>query len=169
MDKNLENNTKEIFQKIKYACEKASRCDKEITLLAATKTVSSNVIKCLLNHGITEVGENRAQELVEKYNAEFGLNWHFVGHLQTNKVKSVVGKVTLIHSLDRVSLADEINKCAEKMNIIQDVLIEINIGEEGSKSGIEVWKFDEFYQYVKSKKHLNLKGIMTVLPINAPE
>ncbi|MCL2862230.1 MAG: YggS family pyridoxal phosphate-dependent enzyme [Firmicutes bacterium] len=169
MMKNLENNIKEVFQKITKSCHEVGRKENEVTLLAATKTVSSDLIKLLPSCGVTAVGENRAQELCSKYDENIELNWHFVGHLQTNKVKQVIDKVSLIHSLDRPSLAEEVDKQAQKIGKIQDILIEINVGGEEAKSGISAGEIDTFYDFVRSKKHLNLKGIMTVLPINAPD
>ena len=108
------------------------------------------------------LGENRVQELVDKYDERY--TWHFIGRLQTNKVKYIVGKVALIHSLDRIELADEIEKQAKKHGIVQDCLVEVNMGGELSKGGVEPDKLFEFVDSLKNYEHLRILGIMSVLP-----
>ena len=140
-----------------------------VTIVAASKTVAPERINNLPNCGITIAGENRVQELLEKYDSVSGVEWHLIGALQTNKVKYVIDKVSLIHSLDRVSLADEIDRQASKHGIKMPVLIEVNTGREESKSGIMPEDALEFMKYVVSKPNLVLKGVMGVFPINAPD
>lgn len=140
---------------------------REITVVAATKTVSPERINELPKYGIKIAGENRVQELLDKYDEANGLEWHFIGALQTNKVKYIIDKVSLIHSVDREALADEIDRQAEKRGIIANVLVEINVGGETSKSGVSPDRAKSLIDYVAAKKRVRLKGIMSVLPINA--
>ena len=113
---------------------------------------------------MTDVGENRVQEFVQKYDPASGLNYHIIGQLQSNKVKYIAGKVALIHSLDRLSLAEEIEKQYAKRGITADCLVEINMGSELSKGGVDP---EELYGFVDSLRgfcHINVKGIMSVMP-----
>ncbi len=142
---------------------------RDITIVAATKTVEPERINELPKYGITEIGENRVQELLDKFDKVHGLNWHFIGSLQTNKVKYIIDKVKLIHSVDREALADEIDRQAEKHGLIMDVLVEINIGGEESKSGVNPNEALKLMEYVATKPHINLRGVMSVFPVNADE
>ncbi|MDE7215854.1 MAG: YggS family pyridoxal phosphate-dependent enzyme [Clostridia bacterium] len=154
----------ECLQKIEDAKRRAGRVD-DVLLIGATKTQSPELIKYIQDKSLlTDVGENRAQEIVEKY--EFGqkLRWHMIGQLQTNKVKYIIDKVVMIHSLDRESLADEIDKQAKKHDLIADCLIEVNMGSELSKGGVEPDKLFEFLRYVSIKDNIRLRGLMTVMP-----
>ena len=162
----------ERIAKIKENIEKLKADEgitREITLIGATKTVEPERIKMLPLAGITIAGENRVQELLEKYDEVEGVEWHLIGALQTNKVKYIVDKVSLIHSVDRVSLVDEIEKQAEKRKIEVGVLLEINIGGEENKSGVAPENAKNLMAYIATKPHLRLKGVMSVLPINAPD
>ena len=142
---------------------------REITVVAATKTVLPERINELPKYGIKIAGENRVQELLDKYDEVHGLEWHFIGALQTNKVKYIIDKVSLIHSVDREALADEIDRQAEKRGIIANVLVEINVGGETSKSGVSPDRAKNLIDYVAVKKCVRLKGVMSVLPINATD
>ena len=142
---------------------------REITVVAATKTVLPERINELPKYGIKIAGENRVQELLDKYDEVHGLEWHFIGALQTNKVKYIIDKVSLIHSVDREALADEIDRQAEKRGIIANVLVEINVGGETSKSGVSPDRAKNLIDYVAAKKRVRLKGVMSVLPINATD
>ena len=130
-------NYKEITQNIARAAEKSGRKYEDITLLAATKTVDVEVINHAIEAGVSFVGENRVQEFLSKYEQYNPVNMHFIGHLQTNKVKDIIDKVSLIHSVDSYRLAEEISRQAVKRNIIVNILLELNIGDEQSKSGFE--------------------------------
>lgn len=154
----------ECKEKIERAKAKAGRTD-DVLLIGATKTQSADLIAYIQEKGLlTDVGENRVQELVEKYDAGNKLNWHMIGQLQTNKVKYIIDKVTLIHSLDRESLADEIDRQAKKHNLIADCLIEVNMGSELSKGGVEPEKLFDFLGYVTVKDNIRVRGLMTVMP-----
>ncbi len=159
----------EIKRSIEDICLKCGRDKRGIKILAATKTVEPQRINMLPDFGITLVGENRVQEFVQKRDFVKGVEWHFIGALQTNKAKQVVGKVSMIHSVDRVSLADEIDRLSAKQSIVSDILIEVNVGEEESKSGVFKDKLDEFYDYCSAKKNLRVRGLMSVLPKGADE
>ena len=157
----MQREISEIFRRIALVKEKYG-IDRKITVIAATKTVEAEKIALLPQYGITVAGENRVQELL-------GIEWHFIGALQTNKVKYIVDKVKLIHSLDRESLADEIDRQAGKRGIVSDVLVEINIGREASKSGVLPERVEELMAYVANKTHVRLRGVMSVFPVNAPD
>lgn len=154
---------------IEDVCKKHSIDSGNIKILAATKTIAAEKINLLPSMGINLAGENRVQEFMDKYDAVKGLHWHFIGALQTNKVKYVIDKVEMIHSLDRKSLADEIDRQARKMSMVADVLIEVNVGGELSKSGIAPHGLSEFYDYCVSKANLRVRGLMSVLPKSADE
>ncbi len=142
---------------------------REITVVAATKQVEPERINLLPSYGISIAGENRVQELLRKYDAVSGLRWHFIGALQTNKVKYIVDKVDMIHSVDRRELVDEIDKRAAKIGKVIDVLVEVNAGGEASKSGVSVDQAQLLADYAASKSNVRLRGVMGVFPIGAPE
>ena len=130
-------NYKEVEQRVEAACMRAGRSRKDVTLIAVSKTKPVSMIEELLPLGVTEFGENKVQELTAK--AEIlpsTLNWHMIGHLQRNKVKYIVDKACLIHSVDSLRLAEEISKEAEKKQVIANILIEVNVAEEESKFGV---------------------------------
>lgn len=139
-----------------------------VTIVAATKTVSADIISSLPSYGITIAGENRVQELLSKYDEVKGVIWHFIGRLQRNKVKYIADKVAMIHSVDSIALADEINKQCGKIGKIMPVLVEVNMGEEESKGGVEASEAIDLCRYVDGLPYLSLKGIMSVLPKDAP-
>ena len=141
---------------------------KEVTIVCATKTVSADKINQLPSHNLFIAGENRVQEFLEKVDSVKGVKWHIIGRLQTNKVKYVVGKVDLIESVDRVELVDEIEKQSAKKQVKTNVLIQINGGNEENKGGVEIKKLKDLLDYVKSKEHVVLRGIMSVFPKDAP-
>ena len=140
--------------------------DGKARLLAATKTINPEIINFAIDCGVDLIGENRVNELLEKY--EFidrnKTEIHFIGALQTNKVKYIIDKVDLIHSVDRESLALEIERQAAKQGIIMPILAEINIGGEESKSGIQPEKIYEFCDFLTSLPHLKLRGLMAIPP-----
>lgn len=138
-------------------------CGREVTLIAASKTQSKEVVDEFMTIAPDFVlGENRVQELLEKYDSRY--RWHFIGRLQTNKVKYIVDKVELIHSLDRDDLAKEIEKQAAKHGKIMDCLVEINMGAEISKGGVSPENALAFIRSMKVYPHIRIKGVMTVLP-----
>lgn len=150
----------ENLQKVR---DDVKNCGREVTLIAASKTQPKEVVDEFMTIAPDFVlGENRVQELLEKYDSRY--RWHFIGRLQTNKVKYIVDKVELIHSLDRDDLAKEIEKQAAKHGKIMDCLVEINMGAEISKGGVLPENALAFIQSMKVYPHIRIKGVMTVLP-----
>ena len=160
---------KRNYNTIRNNIEKA---DHKVTLLAAIKTIPADVINYAVSElGIRDIGENRVQELLDKYDAvappENNVNVHFIGSLQTNKVKYIIDKVSMIHSLDSYKLAEEIEKQAAKINRVIDVLVEVNIGDEPNKSGISPDNdtIEKFLSDIAGFSHMNVRGMMTMAPI----
>ncbi|NPA41749.1 MAG: YggS family pyridoxal phosphate-dependent enzyme [Aquificae bacterium] len=156
----------EVLESIKDACQRVGRKPEEVKLLGASKTVPPEVLRRFYECGLRTFGENRVQEFLKKYEAlqELNIDWHFIGRLQTNKVKYLMKKVSLIHSLDRKSLADEIQKRASKVGITQEVLIEVNVGGEETKGGVEPENLPELFEYTLSLPNLKVVGLMTIPP-----
>lgn len=141
-----------------------------VTLVAVSKTKSAEEIMEAYKEGIRDFGENKVQELEEKYELlPKDIRWHLIGGLQTNKVRKIVGKTYLIQSLDRESLALEINKRAENKGILVDTLIEVNIGEEPQKAGILTENLGEFITLLGELKHIRIKGLMAIIPQGSEE
>ncbi|MGN0451647.1 MAG: YggS family pyridoxal phosphate-dependent enzyme [Acutalibacteraceae bacterium] len=159
-----------VLKRLKGAAEKSGRDISEITLLAATKTVDADTINYSIEKGITHIGENRVQELLSKHSLLKPAHSHFIGHLQTNKVKDIIDKVEMIESVDSLRLANEISKQAQKRGIIMDVLLEINIGGEESKSGFAPEEAEKAVREVAKLDGIRVKGLMTIPPaIDLPE
>jgi pyridoxal phosphate enzyme (YggS family) len=153
---------------VKNAIEKIkSEIGNEVTLMAATKTVDVSLINYAITEcGLTDIGENRVQELLSKYDElqKDKVNLHFIGSLQVNKVKYVVGKVCLIHSLDSIKLAEEISKRSLNLGIVTDCLCEINIGNEEAKGGIPKSDAEAFIKEISSLEGIRIRGIMVIGP-----
>ncbi|MBQ6815613.1 MAG: YggS family pyridoxal phosphate-dependent enzyme [Clostridia bacterium] len=159
-------NYEEITEKIALAAEKSGRTSSDITLLAATKTVPANVINHAISSGITHIGENRVQEFLQKEpDLTKNVHKHFIGHLQTNKVKDIVGKVELIQSVDSIKLAKVIAEQSIKKGIITEVLAEVNVGLEPSKSGFMPDAVLEAVDQISEIKGISLAGLMAIPPI----
>lgn len=167
----IKENIQAVNEKIENAALKSNRHKDDITLLGVTKTVDTDAILEAINCGITNVGENKPQELARKYEAIGDkVKWHLIGTLQTNKVKYIIDKVSMIHSLDRESLCEEIQKRAEKIDRKIDCLVQVNISKEESKHGLEVEDAIEFIKNVSNNyKNINIKGLMTMAPFTANE
>lgn len=135
--------------------------------MAATKCRSIELVRECPAHGIFAAGENRVQELLSKYQPVEGLEWQFIGQLQTNKVKYILDKVSLIQSLDRVSLADKLEEECAKRGLTMPVLVEVKHGEELTRDGVSPDGLMAFAEYVRGKKHLTLNGLMTVMPLGS--
>lgn len=158
-------NYKTITQNIAGAAEKSGRKPEDIILLAATKTVDVSVINHAISSGICYIGENRVQEFLSKYENYLPVHKHFIGHLQTNKVKDIIDRVELIHSVDSYHLAKEISKQAVKRDKTIDILLEINIGNEDSKSGFEYENACEAVEEISKLEGIKIKGLMAIPPI----
>lgn len=161
---NIEKNLNYIKQNIKNSTLKIGKLENDITLLGVTKTIDTKRINILKSLGISNFGENKAQELLAKYNEIDNCNWHFIGNLQTNKVKQIIDKVSLIHSVDTLKLAKEINKRAAQINKKINILIEINIANEPTKNGIRYEEADIFAKNLLLFPNISLKGLMCVAP-----
>ncbi len=152
---------------IKKRMADANGMGQEVTLLCATKTVPAEVINYAIRElGITDIGENRVQELLSKYDEleKENVNIHFIGSLQTNKVKYIIDKVCMIHSVDSLRLAAEIDRQAKKHNKVMDILVEINIGEEENKGGIAPDELEEFLEKLTVFDNIRVRGLMTIAP-----
>lgn len=155
---------KEVLKNILDEIKNGNSLGESITLVGATKTVPVETINLAINSGLTVVAENKVQEFNQKHSFIKGASQHFIGHLQTNKVKYLVGKVDLIHSVDSFHLAQAISKQAEKVGSIQDVLVEVNIGGELSKSGINPENALDEVEQIKKLYGIRVKGLMAMLP-----
>ena len=165
----LAENIKTVREKVEAACRAVGRTN-DVRILAAVKTVPPERILELKRYGIDTIGENRVSEFTEKYPALAGqFDMHFIGALQTNKVGKIVGRVSLIHSVDRPSLVDELDRKSAQLGICTNILLEVNVGREASKSGVFPEQFDALAAYALTKPALRLKGVMSVLPIAAPD
>ncbi len=160
------NNLERVEERITKACERSGRKREEVVLLGATKTVKPEIIRHFYRCGLKVFGENRVQEFLKKHEElkDLNIEWHFIGRLQSNKVKYIIDKVELIHSLDRESLLDEIEKRAGKINKIQRVLLEVNVGAEETKGGVLPEEVFSFTEKVLSRKNISLEGLMTIPP-----
>ncbi len=162
----FDENYKYIKERIAQAAVSSGRKPEDITLLAATKTVDIDVINYAISKGLEYIGENRVQEFLSKYDSFAPVHKHFIGHLQTNKVKDIVGKVELIHSVDSLHLAREISKKSTALGITSDVLLEINIGGEESKSGFTYEEAVDAVYNVAMLNNIRIKGLMAIPPID---
>jgi pyridoxal phosphate enzyme (YggS family) len=156
----------EIEQRLARACERAGRKREEVLLLGASKYANAEKIKEAYQCGVRVFGESRAQDFLKKFEElkDLPIDWHFIGNLQTNKVKYIIDKVSLIHSLDRQSLAEEIQKRAERLGKVQDVLIEVNLGKEETKGGVYEEDLEKLFEYCLSLKNLRVLGLMVIPP-----
>lgn len=161
----IRDNISRIKQHINEICEKASKDPEGITLIAVTKTVDTDRINYAAGCGIANIGENKVQEIMSKYeNVDSGVKWHLIGHLQTNKVKYIIDKTALIHSVDSIGLAEEISKRAEKINLVKDVLVQVNVAKEDTKFGIDYEDTESFIKQISQYKGIKVKGLMTIAP-----
>lgn len=161
-DKVIEN-YKNAMSRLETALEESGRSIKDVLVIGASKTMPlERILFVRDNTDVKIFGENRVQELLEKYTPD--VRWHFIGQLQTNKVKYIVDKVELIHSVDRLSLLQEIDRQAKKHGKVQDILIEVNIGGEEKKGGVAPAEVVDFAKEVDKYPSVRLKGLMSVLP-----
>ena len=167
----LRENLQEVEERIQEACRRAGRDRSEVTLVAVSKTKPVSMLKEAYDLGVRVFGENKVQEIREKYEAlPKDIEWHMIGHLQTNKVKYIADKVSLIHSVDSLRLAETIEKEAVKHNRIVDILLEVNVAEEESKFGIKTSEVLALAENVVQLPHIRLRGLMTIAPfVENPE
>lgn len=171
METMLCENLKKIEDNVDAACRKAGRSRDEVTLIAVSKTKPVEMLSTIYNQGIRDFGENKVQEMCDKMEQlPSDIRWHMIGHLQTNKVKYIVGHTTLIHSVDSLHLAKEIEKQAEKKDVTVDILVEVNIAEEESKFGIHKEETYELVRQIAALPHVHICGLMTIAPyVENPE
>ena len=167
----LRENLQEVEERIQEACRRAGRDRSEVTLVAVSKTKPVAILQEAYDLGVRVFGENKVQEIREKYEAlPKDIEWHMIGHLQTNKVKYIVDKVRLIHSVDSLRLAEVIEKEAEKHNRVVDILLEVNVAEEESKFGLKMPEVIPMAEKVVQLPHIRLRGLMTIAPfVENPE
>lgn len=161
----MQNNLERIGENINNALIRSGRKDEKVDLIAVTKTIDIETINKSLCLGITDIGENRVQELEEKISQlEEEINYHMIGHLQTNKVKYIYDKVKLIHSLDRKSLLKELDKRGKIGNKIINTLIQVNVAEEKTKFGLKVDDLIPFIEEILKYENIKVQGLMTIAP-----
>ena len=161
----LSENLAEVEKNISRACLKSGRSREEVTLIAVSKTKPVHMLQEAYDLGIRTFGENKVQELTEKYDAlPSDIQWHLIGHLQRNKVKYIIDKAALIHSVDSLRLAETIEKEAQKHDLTTNVLIEVNVAKEESKFGVLPEELDSFVDKIAQFSHIRVKGLMTIAP-----
>ena len=160
----IKENLEDVGNRIKEAAKRSGRSAEDVTLIAVTKTHPADAINEAIRCGVTDIGENRVQEIMEKYDDVLPVKWHLKGHLQTNKVKYIMDKVHMIHSVDSIKLMDEIERQAEKKGVDEiKILIQVNITGEETKSGIDVENLSQMLMYAKALKRVKVCGLMTIL------
>ncbi len=168
----LKDNIAVVRKNIELACERSGRNPEEVTLIAVSKTKPlSDIEEVIATTDTRDFGENKVQEMVDKYEkVSTPVNWHLIGHLQTNKVKYIVDKACLIHSVDSFNLAKTIEKEAVKRNVTVNILIEVNVAEEETKFGVRCEEVLPLIEQIKDLPHVKVKGLMTIAPfVENPE
>ena len=161
----IKENLQEVRANIKKAAAFAGRDERDITLIAVSKTKPVEMLREAYDEGVRTFGENRVQELCDKYpQLPDDIKWHLIGHLQTNKVKYIVDKVAMIHSVDSLKLAEEISRQAVKCGVTVDILIEVNVAEEDSKFGVSIKDAPGLCEQISKLPGLRIRGLMTVAP-----
>ena len=161
----LKDNFDKVNANIQAACDRTGRNREDVTLIAVSKTKPIQMLQEAYDFGVRVFGENKVQEIVDKYEAlPKDISWHMIGHLQRNKVKYVVGRAALIHSVDSVRLAEAIDQEAEKKGIVMPVLVEVNVASEESKFGVRVEECADFIENIAKMEHISVEGLMTIAP-----
>ena len=167
----IEENLKQVHDKIEKACRKVGRDPGEVTLIAVSKTKPVEMLREAYDAGERVFGENKVQEIMDKYDLlPEDIQWHMIGHLQRNKVKYIVDKVSMIHSVDSVRLAQTIEQEAAKKNVCVPILIEVNVAEEDSKFGLKMEEVLPLLEEICTYPHIQVKGLMAIAPfVENPE
>lgn len=160
----LEQNYAAVKTAIAAAASRSGRDPQAVLLVAVTKTVGIEAVRQAYSLGISDFGENRVQDAAAKVASMADARWHFIGYLQTNKVKDVLPAYSLIHSLDRSSLADALQSYAEKADLVADVLVQVNVAAEESKHGLAPAELASFLEYLRGLKRIRIHGLMTMAP-----
>lgn len=163
----VKENLERVHEQIENACIRAGRPTDSVQLIAVTKTVAPDLINEAIASGVTAIGENRVQEFLGKRDALHldGVSTHLIGHLQTNKVKSIVGKVDMLQSVDSERLALAVNKASAALNTVTEILLEVNIGREPQKAGVLPEELDALLHAIAAMPFVKVRGLMTVPPI----
>ena len=167
----IEQNLKNVEENIERSCAVSGRKKEEVTLIAVSKTKPMSMIDEIYEEGIRDFGENKVQELTEKYEQlPTDIHWHMIGHLQRNKVKYIIDKTKLIHSVDSLRLAETIQQEASKKGVKVDVLVEVNVAQEESKFGLKMEEVLPFIEKISTFPNICVKGLMTIAPyVENPE
>lgn len=161
----ITENIKIVEQNIKKACEDSNRDSREVTLIAVSKTKPVPMLQEAYDYGCRDFGENKVQELVQKYEVlPKDIRWHMIGHLQRNKVKYIIDKAALIHSVDSLKLAAEISKEAVRHNLTANILIEVNVAEEDTKFGTSAEEAVQLITQISKLPNIKINGLMTIAP-----
>ena len=160
----IESRLKDVKARISAAAKECGRAPEDIKLIAVTKTYPIEAMNEAIRLGVTDIGENKPQEIRDKFDNVLPVNWHLIGHLQTNKVKYIIDRCTLIHSVDSIKLMAEIDRQAQNHNRDIDILIQVNISGEESKSGIAPDELPSLLEYAKNLTNTHVKGLMTIAP-----
>ncbi len=160
----INENLAQVRRRIAEAAERAGRSADEITLIAVTKTRAAKEINEAISLGVTDIGENKPQEIRDKFADVSPVRWHMIGHLQTNKIKYIIDRVCMIHSVDSIHLMDEIDKQAGKHNIVMDILIQVNISGEETKQGCAPEELPRLLEHAGELNNIRVRGLMTIAP-----
>ena len=164
----IRENLNDVKENIVSACRASNRQPQDVTLIAVSKTKPVELLREAYDAGVRDFGENKVQEILEKAPAlPDDIRWHMIGHLQKNKVRQVIDKTVLIHSVDTVALAEQIEKEAAKKNIDVDILLEVNVAREESKYGFMLEEVEDAVMAIKDFPHVHIKGLMTIAPFVA--
>ena len=160
----IESRLNDVKARISAAAKECGRAPEDIKLIAVTKTYPVEAMNEAIRLGVTDIGENKPQEIRDKFDNVSPVNWHLIGHLQTNKVKYIIDRCTLVHSVDSIKLMAEIDRQAQNHNRDIDILIQVNISGEESKSGIAPDELPSLLEYAKNLTNTHVKGLMTIAP-----
>lgn len=160
----IESRLNDVKVRIRAAAKECGRAPEDIKLIAVTKTYPIEAMNEAIRLGVTDIGENKPQEIRDKFDIVSPVNWHLIGHLQTNKVKYIIDRCTLVHSVDSIKLMAEIDRQAQDHNRDIDILIQVNISGEESKSGIAPDELPLLLEYAKNLTNTHVKGLMTIAP-----
>lgn len=162
---NIRGNLEKVRQQIRQSAEGCGRSQDDVLLVAVSKTRTPEEINIAIEAGVTDIGENKVQEIMDKYDDIKPVRWHMIGHLQTNKVKYIIDKVSMIHSVDSYKLAAEINKRAAACGITMDILLQVNSAQEESKFGISTEETEGLImQMLDSCENIRIRGLMCIAP-----
>lgn len=167
----LKDNLQEVRQRVNAACERCGRNPQDVTLIAVSKTKPVEMIQEIIQERVVDFGENKPQELKSKYEVlPKHLRWHMIGHLQRNKIKYIIDKTCLIHSVDSYRLAEAIDAEAKKQNLVMPILVEVNVAKEESKYGVMPEDTCAFVEEIAKLSNIHVEGLMTIAPfVENPE